>query len=112
MKTILLKINGLPQAVKASAAFLVASVLSSGISYLVTPIYTRLLSAEEYGQTALFLTWLQIFGIIAMFCLSSGVYNNGMMDYYEKRDEYAFSMLILSNVIVFQWDFIVPLPDI
>ncbi len=99
MKSILIKIKELPQAVKASVAFLFASVLSSGISYLVTPVYTRLLTAEEYGQTALFLTWLQIFGIIAMFCLSSGVYNNGMVDYPEKRDEYAFSMLILSNVI-------------
>lgn len=99
MKSILLKIKDLPQAVKASAAFLVASALSSGISYLVTPVYTRLLTAEEYGQTALFLTWLQIFGIIAMFCLSSGVYNNGMVDYPEKRDEYSFSMLILSNII-------------
>lgn len=99
MKNFLSKIKDLPQAIKASAAFLVASVLSSGISYLVTPVYTRLLTAEQYGQTALFLTWLQIFGIIAMFCLSSGVYNNGMVDYPEKRDEYSFSMLILSNII-------------
>lgn len=99
MKKFLSKIKDLPQAIKASAAFLVASILSSGISYLVTPVYTRLLTAEQYGQTALFLTWLQIFGIIAMFCLSSGVYNNGMVDYPEKRDEYSFSMLILSNII-------------
>lgn len=99
MKTLINKIINLPQAVKASFAFLVASVLSSGISYLVTPVYTRLLSPEQYGQTAIFLTWLQIFGIIAMFCLSSGVFNNGMVDYPEKRDEYSFSMLILSNII-------------
>ena len=34
-----------------------------------------------------------------MFCLSYGVFNNGMSDYPEKRDDYSFSMLILSNII-------------
>jgi O-antigen/teichoic acid export membrane protein len=93
------KLQQLPQSVKASIAFAFASFVASGISYIVTPVYTRLLLPEEYGQTSVFMTWLEIFGIMAMFCLSYGVFNNGMVDYPEQRDEYSFSMLILSNII-------------
>jgi len=93
------RIKNIPNAVKASIAFFAANVVTSGISYLVTPVYTRLLSSEEFGQASLFLTWQQIFGIIAMFCLASGVFNIGMSDYPEKRNDYSFSMLILSNII-------------
>lgn len=89
----------MPTGVKASAALFFASVITSGIAYIVTPIYTRLLNPDVYGQTSVFMTWLQIFGIIAMFCLSNGVFNNGMIDYPDRRDEYSFSMLIFSNII-------------
>ena len=99
MRRLLQKFNSLPAGVKASVAFFFANVITSGISYIVTPIYTRLLTPEVYGQTSVFLTWVQIFGIVAMFCLSYGVFNNGMIDHPEKRDEFSFSMLILSNVI-------------
>lgn len=85
--------------VKASLAFFIASLISKGIGYLTTPIYTRILTTEEYGQTSVFLTWVQVFGILAMFCLSLGVFNNGLLDYKDNRDDYSFSMLILSNVI-------------
>ena len=34
-----------------------------------------------------------------MFSLANGVFNNGMSDWPEKRDEYSFSLLILSNII-------------
>ena len=34
-----------------------------------------------------------------MFCLSYGVFNNGMSDYPNKRSEFSFSLLILSNLI-------------
>lgn len=89
----------IPQGVKASIAFFAATVVTKGISYLTTPIYTRLLSSDDFGRTSVFITWLQLFGIVAMFCLSAGVFNNGMVDYPEERDEYSFSMLILSNII-------------
>lgn len=92
-------LKGLPAGVKASIAFFAASVTAKGISYFLTPVYTRLLSPAEYGQTAVFLLWVNIFGIIAMFSLSTGVFNNGMIDYPEKRDEYSFSMLIFSNLV-------------
>lgn len=99
MKSILDRFRSMPKGVKASIAFFSASVIANGISYIVTPIYTRLLTTAEYGKTNVFLTWVQVFGIIAMFCLSYGVFNNGMVDYPDKRDEFSFSLLILSNII-------------
>ena len=91
--------SSLPCGVKASLALFFANVVTKGIAYISTPLYTRMLSAEEYGQVSVFLTWEQVFGIVAMFCLSAGVFNNGMLDYQDRRDEYSFSMLILSNLI-------------
>ena len=93
------KIKNMPPAAKASIAFFLSSLVTKGISYIVTPIYTRLLTEAQYGQVSVFMTWLEIFGIIAMFCLSYGVFNNGMVDHPEKRSEFSFSMLILSNII-------------
>lgn len=93
------KIRSMPQGVKASAALFIASIVTKGIAYITTPLYTRLLTPEQYGEVSIYLTWVQIFGIIAMFCLSYGVFNNGMVDYPEKRNEYSFSMLMLSNII-------------
>ncbi|HOT60340.1 MAG TPA: oligosaccharide flippase family protein, partial [Spirochaetales bacterium] len=87
------------QSAKASLALLFSGIITKGIAYIATPFYTRLLTSEEFGQTSVFLTWVQVFGIIAMFCLSSGVFNNGMVDFPDRRDEYSFSMLILSNII-------------
>lgn len=96
VKKILSKI---PVGVKSSVAFCIASFISAGMAYITTPLYTRLLTTDEFGKVSVFLTWLQIFGIVAMFSLSAGVFNTGMIDYPDKRDEYSFSMLTLSNLI-------------
>ena len=96
---LLRKFNGLPIAVKASIVYLIGNVISKALAYITTPIYTRLLSSEEYGQTSVFYTWQQILGILAMFNLSAGVFNNGMVDYPDKRNEYSYSMLVLSWII-------------
>ncbi len=99
MKKLWFFLKNLTPSVKASFAFMFASIVTSGISYLMAPIYTRLLSPEQYGLTSVFMTWMDIFGVIAMFCLSYGVFNNGMLDYEQKRDEFSLSLLVLSNVI-------------
>lgn len=93
------RIQHLSPGVKSSVALFLASIITRGISYIVTPIYTRLLPTEVFGDTSIFLTWFNLFGIVAMFSLSNGVFNNGMTDFPDKRDEYSFSLLILSNVI-------------
>ena len=94
----MLRIN-LSQGVKASAALFVASLVTKGIAYLTTPIFTRLLTADQYGQFNVFMTWQNVLGILAMFCLMNGVFNNGMVDYPKERDNYSLSMLGMSNLI-------------
>ena len=93
------KLANLSVAVKASISFFIATLITKGISFIATPIFTRLLSTEVFGQVSVYYSWMQLFGIIAMFCLSYGVFNVGLLDYPNKRDEFSFSMLILSNII-------------
>lgn len=96
---IYLKFLSYPVQIKASIAFLLMSVIEKGVVFITSPIYTRMLTQSEYGQVSVFLSWQSMLGIVAMFCLSYGVFNNGMIDYEQDRDGYSFSMLILSNVI-------------
>jgi len=99
VKSLITKIRSLPKGVKASLGYFFASVITSGIAYITTPIYTRLLPSDVFGHVSVFLTWQQILGIIAMFSLQAGVFNNGMLQYSDDRDGYTYSMLLLSNTI-------------
>lgn len=99
MKNLLAKLHSLPKGVKASVAYFIASVITSGIGYLSTPIYTRLLPSDVVGQASVYMTWVNIFGVLATFRLYYGVFNNGMLDYKDNRDGFSLSMLKLSNLI-------------
>lgn len=96
---IIKKAKDIPTPAKASIAFLLMNILQKGLAFITSPIYTRILSREEYGQVSVFFSWLSLIGILAMFCLSYGVFNNGMIDYEHDRDRFMFSLLILSNII-------------
>lgn len=101
------KFSNLSLPVKASIAFLAVNIIQKGLSFLTTPIFTRLLDTAEYGQVATYLSLLEVVGIFAMFCLQGGIFNIGMVDYPNKRSEFCFSMLSLSNLITIVCLFIV-----
>ena len=46
-------------AVKSGIFFVVCQMLIRGISFATTPIYTRLLSTEQFGQIRVYESWLQ-----------------------------------------------------
>lgn len=98
-RQIVKKIKGLSPAVKASIAFFAASLVSKGLSFITTPIFTRILTDAEYGSISVFFSYLTLIGTVAMFCLNYGVFNNGMLDFPDDRNKYTTSLLILSNII-------------
>lgn len=85
--------------VKASMAFMAVNFMQKGISFLTAPIFTRLLTTEEYGKITVYSSWTEVIGIFAMFGLCNNVFYNGITEFKKDRDNFTFSMLALSNVI-------------
>lgn len=86
--------------VKAAFWFTVMAFFQKGISFFVTPLYTRMLSVEEYGYYSLFLSWISFFSPIATLNLSGGGFNNGMMKYENDRKQYVSSIQALGYITV------------
>lgn len=70
---------------------------AKGISFITVPIFTRMLSTEEYGIISLFGAWQSILTIFATLNLSNQIFNNGMVKYEKDQDGYTTAMLGLSN---------------
>ena len=79
--------------IKASFWFTVASLFQKGLAFLATPIYTRLLSTEDYGIYSVYVSWLGVITIFATLNLSAGVLNNALLneDKFNSNDEEILS---------------------
>lgn len=84
---------------KATIAFGVASFASNGINYLVTPIFTRILSTSEYGTISVYNAISSIVMVIATLTLSKpGILSIGMYEHKDCRWRYLSSMLGLITI--------------
>ena len=104
LNTVAEKYKNMSTPVKASFWFTICSIFQKGISFITVPIFTRILSTEEYGVYSLYLSWQNIISIFATLNLSYQVFNNGMVKYENDQPGYTTAMLGLSNlstIIVF-----------
>lgn len=99
MKNLYQKYRELPIQAQATFWFAVCNILQKGIMVIAVPIYTRILSTEQYGSYNVFLSWLEIFEIIATFRIGWGGYVVGLTKYEDDKDTYTSSMQSLSILI-------------
>lgn len=93
------KYNSIPLPAKASLWFMICSVIQKGISLITIPIFTRIMSTEQFGQYNTFVSWYNIIVVFTSLSLYYGVYNNAMIKYESRRDEYTSSMQGLTITI-------------
>ena len=65
------KLNQL--ALKAGIFYIVGQLFIRGITFLTTPVYTRLLSAAQYGEIRVYESWLLIMVPVMSLCLFRSV---------------------------------------
>jgi len=99
MNKLLKKWNAIPNSVKSSIFFAFSAFLIKGISFLVTPIFTRIMRIEDYGVITTYNSWVSIIEIFALLGLTSaGVFNVGLKDNKKTRDMYISNCLGLCNI--------------
>ena len=88
------------QAIKAGSWYIISNVVAKGILVSFTPIFSRLLSKEAFGEYSNFLSWLHILTIICTFNLSSTILRANL-DYKTKKsyNTYVFSIMIFSTIL-------------
>ena len=69
---IITKYNALPITAKASLVYLIVNFIQKGLVFVSSPIYTRILTSEEYGTVSVFYSVQQVMCVIACFTLSRG----------------------------------------
>lgn len=103
IRTFLNKYRSMPIQAKAALWFLICSFLQKSVSMITTPIFTRLLSTDEYGEFNVFNSWMGIISIFVTLNLTGGVYEQGLIKYSDKRKIYASSLQGLTAVMMICW---------
>lgn len=93
----------LPIQLKASVWFLVCSFFQRGMALITTPIFTRLMSTDEYGNFNVFNSWMSIISIIVTLNLFGGVYQRGLVKYESERGVFISSIQGLTFVLCSVW---------
>jgi len=103
MNRLLNKYKSMPIQVKASLWFLICAFLQKGITSITTPVFTRLLTTEEYGQFSVFNSWLSILTVFVSLNLYSGVFTQGLVKFEETKHQFASAMQGLSLTLATAW---------
>lgn len=91
---------------RASFWFLVSSFFQKAISCITAPIFTRLMTPQEYGQFNVFTSWQSICGILITLNIFSGVYMQGIVKFEKERDKYSSSLQGLTLFLCVIWGII------
>ncbi len=100
---LLKRYRALTPQVRASLWFLFCSVMQKGISVITAPIFTRLLTTEEYGRYNVFNSWLSVVSVFVTLNLTAGVYVMGLAKFREEAQIYSSSMQGLSLTMCSVW---------
>ncbi|MBR4085148.1 MAG: oligosaccharide flippase family protein [Lachnospiraceae bacterium] len=84
---------------KASLWFTVCYVIQRGLQFLVMPIYTRIMTSDEYGVYSVFLSWFNLICVFSSLNIYSGTFNKAMVKYENQRDRYISSVQYLTLLI-------------
>lgn len=101
MKTLIKRFNTMSLPVKASLAFVLCSFMQRGISTLTTPVFTRILTTEQYGYYSIFNSWLDIVSVFTTLKLSGSVFMQALVKFEDDRDELTASTAGLGTTVTF-----------
>ena len=115
------KFRQIPLTVKVSMSYAICSILQKCLSFITLPLFTRLLTTEQYGQYTIYSSWSGILMIFLTLNLAYGSFQTAMAKYDDRRNEYISSIqgicLLLSAIFLIvylpfrkQWNILFELP--
>lgn len=103
IKKYLNKYNKLPEPLKASIWYTIGNVFNKGLALIATPIFTRILTEDEYGTYAVYQSWSSILIIFTSLNIFLGGYQKGLIHFKKDENRFTSSQLGLTSIITAIW---------
>lgn len=94
--------NNNKKALKSGIWYTAANFLMRSIGFITTPIFTRILTRQEFGLYNNYTSWLGILTIFVTLNLES-TFISARYDFKDDFDEYVLSTLVLSSLSAGIW---------
>ncbi len=91
------KYNSMSAPLKASFWFVICNIILKGVSFITTPILTRLLPSAEYGVLSTYVSYEQIIGVFTAMGIAPGAYQRGIYKYKDDVEFYTASTLLFTT---------------
>ncbi len=78
---------------RASIWYTASNILARGMLFIFTPIFTRILTPEEYGIYSLYTSWMGIFTVLETLEISGNLMYSGLEKHKEQKNSYISSAL-------------------
>ena len=88
------KLNTANKAIKSGIWYTVSNFTMKGIGFLTTPVFTRLMTKEEYGDFNNYQIWTLLFLYVTSLNLEASI-GRASKDFEEEQDSYVLSMVSL-----------------
>lgn len=99
IRKIINKYNEMSKPVKAALWYTICNFINKGIALLSTPIFTRILTEEQYGTFSIFQSWFNILIIFTSLNIFMSGYTKGLLLYKDDKDGFTSSQLSLTTCI-------------
>ena len=97
IKKLLSRYKSLSSGVRAGLWFTMCNLIQKGISFIVMPIFTRIMPQADYGMYSTYVSWYNFLMIFTSLRLSYYVFSKGMVKYENDRNEFVLSLQSLST---------------
>lgn len=99
IKNMIDRYKKIPIAVRAGIWLTLCSLIQKGISVITVPVFTRILSTEDYGLVSVFVSWTNIIILFTGLSLHTGVFNTAMIKYNKQHNRVVSSFLGLTTTL-------------
>lgn len=103
MKSLLEKYKNIPVELKCSGWYMVCNAFQNAIGFITLPVYSRILTTEQYGLYSIYLSWMNLLVVFTNLNLQHGVFHTAMMKYEKNRDRFIAAVQGLTTVFSLGW---------
>lgn len=93
------KYNNMSKEVKASTAYTICNILTKCLSFITLPLFTRMMTTEEYGLSTVYASTAAIVVIFTSLQLPYGTLNTAMIKFKDDREGYLSTICSISFVL-------------